>query len=74
MDGLAIYLQIGLTMAGSILFCFYIGFQLDKWFGIRGLFVTVFILLGVAGGGVVVYRQIMELIDTKKDDPGPDSE
>lgn len=51
--------QLGLTMVGSILFCLAIGYYLDKWLGTKGLFITIFILLGVAGGGYTAYRQIM---------------
>jgi len=47
-------------MAGSILFCFAIGYYLDKWIGTKGLFITIFILLGIAGGGYTAYRQIMD--------------
>ncbi len=61
MDDIAIVSQLGLTMAGSILFCFAIGYYLDKWLNTKGLFITVFILLGIAGGGYTVYRQIMEV-------------
>ena len=57
--------QLGLTMAGSILFCFAIGYYLDKWLNTKGLFISIFILLGIAGGGYTAYRQIME---TLKDD------
>ena len=59
-------MQLGLTMAGSILLCLAIGYYLDKWLNTRGLFITVFILLGIAGGGYTVYRQIMEA--TKPDE------
>jgi F0F1-type ATP synthase assembly protein I len=55
-------------MAGSILFCFTIGYLLDKWLGTKGLFITVFIFLGIIGGGVTVYRQIMNVLDPKKKD------
>jgi ATP synthase protein I len=69
-EHLTLVTQLGLTMAGSILFCFAIGYYLDKWLGTKGLFITIFILLGVAGGGYTVYRQIMEA--TKgEDDKGP---
>ena len=54
--------QLGLTMAGSILLCFAIGYYLDKWLNTKGLFITIFILLGVVGGGYNAYRQIMETI------------
>lgn len=63
MDNLTLVTQIGLTMAGSILFCFAIGYYLDKWLGTKGIFITIFILLGVIGGAYTVYRQIMESID-----------
>ena len=67
-ENLTIVIQIGLTMAGCIVFCFFVGLYLDKWVGTRGVFVTIFTVLGVIGGGVTVYRQIMEVIDTKDSD------
>jgi len=62
-ENLQIVMQLGLTMAGCIIFCFFVGFYIDKWLGIKGVFVTIFILLGVAGGAVVTYRQIMEIFE-----------
>jgi ATP synthase protein I len=53
-------------MAGCIAFCFFIGFYLDKWLETKGVFITIFIILGVIGGGVVVYRQILEIIEDEK--------
>ncbi len=61
-------MQLGLTMVGCIGFCFFIGLQVDKWLGTKGIFVTVFIILGVIGGGNVAYRQILETIDTNPKD------
>lgn len=58
---LALVTQVGLTMAGSIALCFMIGYFLDKWLGTRGIFLTVFIVLGIIGGAVTVYRQISQL-------------
>ena len=66
-ENLQIVMQLGLTMAGCILFCFYIGLKLDDWLGTKGVFVTIFILLGVAGGAVTTYRQIMEVTPRNKD-------
>jgi len=57
-EDLALVSQVGLTMAGSILLCFAVGYYLDKWLGTKGLFITIFILLGIAGGGYTAYRQI----------------
>ena len=62
-ENLTIVMQIGLTMAGCIVFCFFVGLYLDKWLGTRGIFVTIFTILGVIGGGVTVYRQIMEVFE-----------
>ena len=62
-ENLTIVMQIGLTMAGCIAFCFFVGLYLDKWLGTRGIFVTIFTIIGVIGGGVTVYRQIMEVIE-----------
>ena len=67
-ESLHIVLQIGLTMAGCIIFCFFIGFYLDKWLGTKGLFIVIFIVLGIIGGGVTVYRQILDITKhTEKD-------
>jgi len=63
MENLQLVMQLGLTMAGCIIFCFFIGFYLDKWLGLKGPFIIIFTLLGVVGGAVVVYRQIMEVFD-----------
>ena len=62
-ENLTIVMQIGLTMAGCIVFCFFVGLYLDKWLGTGGIFVAIFTILGVIGGGVTVYRQIMEVIE-----------
>ncbi|MBE9530281.1 MAG: AtpZ/AtpI family protein [Proteobacteria bacterium] len=67
-ENLYIVTQLGLTMVGCIAFCFFIGLYLDRWLGTRGVFITIFIILGVIGGGVVVYRQIMEITEVKEED------
>lgn len=56
-------MQVGLTMAGCIIFCFFIGYYLDKSLGLKGPFIILFTILGIVGGAVVVYRQIMEVFD-----------
>ncbi len=61
-ENLSIVMQIGLTMAGCIVFCFFIGLYLDKWLGTRGIFVTLFTILGIVGGAVTVYRQISQTL------------
>jgi len=61
-------MQIGLTMAGCILFCFFIGFYLDRFLNTKGIFITLFTILGVIGGGNVVYRQIIEITEESDND------
>jgi len=55
-------------MAGSILFCFGIGYFLDKWLNTKGIFIAVFIVLGIAGGGVTVFRQIKQVLNVNEKD------
>jgi len=73
-EDLALVSQVGLTMAGSILFCFAVGYYLDKWLGTKGLFITIFILLGIAGGGYTAYRQIAGIINADRKRKGPDDD
>lgn len=71
-ENLSVVMQIGLTMAGCIVFCFFVGLYLDRWLGTKGIFVSVFTLLGVIGGGNVCYRQIMEITrDSGDQESGP---
>ncbi|MFZ0613667.1 MAG: AtpZ/AtpI family protein [Desulfobacterales bacterium] len=66
-ENLTVVMQIGLTMAGCVVFCFFVGLYLDKWIGTKGVFVTVFTILGVIGGGVTVYRQITDVLNDNPD-------
>lgn len=70
-ENLTIVMQLGLTMAGCIVFCFFVGRGLDKWLGFNGVFTTIFILVGIAGGANVCYRQILEITEPKNK-VGPD--
>ena len=69
-ENLQIVMQLGLTMVGCILFCFFVGYYLDKWLHTKGIFITIFTILGVIGGAVTAYRQIMEVTDQNKKDAG----
>jgi len=66
-EALHITMQIGLTMAGCIFFCFGIGYYIDRWLGTKGIFITVFTLLGIIGGANVVYRQIIKVTEDTRD-------
>ena len=68
MENLTLVTQLGLTMVGCVLFCFAIGYYLDKWLGIKGPFTTLFLILGIIGGAYTAYRQIREVLDSDKDD------
>lgn len=71
LENLTIVMQLGLTMVGCIGFCFFVGLKLDQWLGTRGIFVSIFTILGVIGGANVAYRQIMEIFEEEnKDDDG----
>lgn len=72
-ENLSIIMQLGLTMAGCIGFCFFIGLYLDKWLGTKGVFITIFIILGVIGGGITVYRQILEIIEEANKEKSQDN-
>ncbi|MDM8522998.1 AtpZ/AtpI family protein [Desulfococcaceae bacterium HSG8] len=72
-ENLSVIMQLGLTMAGCIIFCFFVGWYLDKWVGTKGAFVTIFIILGIIGGAIVTYRQILEIIEVKKDERNPEN-
>jgi len=60
-ENLSIVLQIGLTMAGCIIVCFFTGYYLDRWAGSRGILTVLLTVFGIIGGGVVSYRQIMDV-------------
>jgi len=60
-EQMSIVTQLGLTMVGSIGLCMAVGYFLDKWLGTRGIFISIFIILGVIGGGLTCYRQIKEI-------------
>lgn len=62
-ENLSIVLQVGLTMAGCIVFCFFAGRYLDRLLGSGGIMTVLATLFGIIGGGVVCYRQIMETFD-----------
>jgi F0F1-type ATP synthase assembly protein I len=74
MENVSILMQIGLTMAGCIAFCFFVGLYADRWIGTRGIFVTLFTVLGVVGGAVTVYRQIRDILEPRKPPPPEDEE
>jgi len=65
-ENIYIVTQLGLTMAGCIALCLFVGLYLDRWLGTKGVFTTILIILGVIGGANVVYRQILEVTRQKE--------
>jgi ATP synthase protein I len=63
--------QLGLVMAASVIICFFIGFFLDSKLNTNGLFITIFVLIGVFGGFWSVYKLIMKN-DLLEDDDDTD--
>lgn len=63
---LILLMQVGLTVVGSILFCFAIGYYLDKWLNTKPIFTAIFIILGIIGGGYTAYRQITQIEEDGK--------
>jgi len=61
-ESLSIVMQLGLTMAGCIFFGFFTGRALDKWLGSGGIITVFAVLFGIIGGGVVCYRQILDIV------------
>lgn len=54
--------QLGISMVLSIAIFFAAGFFLDKWLGSKPVFSLIGIIIGIASGGYLVHKQIMEVI------------
>jgi ATP synthase protein I len=52
-ENLSIVMQLGLTMAGCIGFCFFIGLYLDRHLGTKGDIIDIYTILGELWGGNV---------------------
>ncbi len=54
---------LGFVMVGSVLAGLLIGWFLDRLFGTDIIFKIIFIIIGVAGGFINVYREISKRIE-----------
>ena len=54
---------LGFVMVGSVLAGLLIGWFLDRLFGTDIIFKIIFIVVGVAGGFINVYREISKRIE-----------
>ncbi|MCD4829487.1 MAG: AtpZ/AtpI family protein [Candidatus Cloacimonetes bacterium] len=62
-------MQLGLTMAVSVLVCFYAAWLLEQRFYTGGILPGLGILLGIAAGGWAAYRTTLKLLAHPDDDP-----
>lgn len=65
---LALVSQIGLLMAIPIFLCVFAGIWLDRHFGTDGVFLIIFILLGVLAAFRNLFTTVLGKIDGKKKD------
>ena len=59
---LSLISQLGITMVTSIACFFVAGFFLDRWLNTKPFFSLIFMIMGIASGGYLMYKQIMEVI------------
>lgn len=52
---LALFSQIAISIIVPILICLFIGNKLDKVFGLNGIFLIIFIIIGILAGFRSVY-------------------
>lgn len=52
--------QLGIIMVSSVVICLFIGLYLDNKLGTNGVFITIFILLGILAGFWNDYRLIVK--------------
>lgn len=57
---LGLITQLGLTVIFSILIGLFIGIALDKLFKTKGIFLMLFLVIGIAGGFYNSYKQILK--------------
>jgi F0F1-type ATP synthase assembly protein I len=63
---LALISQIGLLMAIPIFLCLFIGLWLDEKFGTNGIFLIIFLLLGVFAAFRNLFVTVLSKIDGEK--------
>ncbi len=66
LEALTLLSQLGLSLAIPILLGAFVGHWVDGKLGTGMLFFTILICLGIAGGFVGAYRQIMLVTKKKK--------
>lgn len=57
---LGLVTQLGLTVIFSILIGLFIGIFLDKFFKTKGIFLVLFLAIGITGGFYNSYKQILK--------------
>lgn len=64
----ALVSQIGMMMVIPIVLCIWLGSKIDKKLGTGGLFLIIFIIIGVASGFRNIYHLVYKQFEKKEDD------
>lgn len=65
LKNVALISQVGISMVVPILLGIYIGQWIDKWVGTQGAFMIIFMILGVGGGFMNLFK-ITGMFDNKR--------
>ncbi|MDA1354476.1 MAG: AtpZ/AtpI family protein [bacterium] len=67
---LYLLMKLGGVMSGSILLFFFIGLNVDKFIGNKGIGIMVGVIIGVAGGFLFLFKELGRLseLETKTSD------
>ena len=57
---LGLVTQLGLTIIACILVSLFIGLFLDRVFGTKGIFIIIFLPIGIGAGFRTVYKEILK--------------
>ena len=64
-EALVLCTQLGLTLATPIVLGALVGHWIDDKLGTNMIFLILFLILGIAGGAVSAYRQVMTITKGK---------
>ncbi|MDO4299873.1 MAG: AtpZ/AtpI family protein [Clostridia bacterium] len=62
---LALFTQIAVSMIVPIFLCFFAGYAIDRVFGINGIFLIIFTIIGVMAGFRSVYVLVKDFYKDK---------
>ena len=68
---LGLTVQLGLSMALSVLLCFYVAWQIEQRVHSGGIILALGVLVGVLAGGWTCYRTTLKRLVHPEDEPTP---